>query len=290
VRGSPDAAMHRRRLLRELRRARKGAGLSQKQVADDLGWSISKLLRIENGQVSVSKTDLRALLELYQIADAQQVHEFEDMARLGRYQPWSPYGDVLNKDFITYLGFEGAASTIRQYEPVFVPGLLQTEDYARMVIRRLAGQSMPAAVIERQVETRLLRQALLEQPGPPTMLVILDEAVVRRCLGGDAEAAGVMRRQLEKLEELESRPNIEISVVPFSAGFHPRMFIPFVILEFPDPEDDDLLYVEDGKRSVATRDNADEITRHKAMFWDLQEATSSVSLHDMITRVTNDGS
>lgn len=289
VRGSPDAPVHRRRLLRALREARARTGLSQREIADDLGWSTSKLLRIENGQVSVSRTDLLAMLARYQIDDREQIEDFVGLAKRGRYHNWNSYRDVLDPPFITYLGFEGVASTIHQYEPVFVPGLFQTEEYARMVIKALAGPDISAAILERQVDARMARQAILDRSTPPGIFAVIDEAVLRRCIGGAREDASTMRRQMERLVELNSRPGIDIRVVPFAAGFHPRMFVPFVILEFPDSEDDDLLFMENGKRSVATRDDAEEVGRHKAMLFDLERSTSSMPLRDMVDDILRAG-
>jgi hypothetical protein len=183
------------------------------------------------------------------------------------------------------LGFEGVASTIRQYEPVFVPGLFQTEDYARTVIRALAGPNISAAVLERQVDARMARQAILDRSAAPRIFAAMDEAVLRRCIGGAREDSSTMRRQLERLVELDGRPGIDMRVVPFTAGFHPRMFVPFVVLEFPDSEDDDLLFMENGKRSVTTRDDADEVARHKAMLFDLERSTRSLPLRDMVDHI-----
>src|SRR4051794_41070755 len=123
--------MQRRRLRVELRRARAAAGYTQRDVAEALDWSYSKLLRIENGQVGVSRTDLKALLDHYLITDEGQLKAFAQLARDGRRQPWSAYRDVLNPDYMIYLGHEGSASTIRHFEQLVIPGLLQTEAYAR---------------------------------------------------------------------------------------------------------------------------------------------------------------
>ena len=267
-----DPTVQRRRLRVELRRARSQAGFTQKQVADDLGWSPSKLLRIENGQVGISRTDLRALLSHYGVVDTEQIRLFTDMAQQGRkQQTWSQYRDVLNPDFMMFLSYEGSASLLRQCEQLFVPGILQTEEYARSVIHALATSDVTERDMDRQVEARMLRQNLLERADPPEMFFILDEAVVRRWVGVKSGEAQIMRQQLRKLQELSDHPRVTLQVVPFSHGFHFGMQSSFVLLEFPDAEDDDLLFLENNRASVSTHDSSEVIARYKEEFWRLEE-------------------
>src|SRR5438477_3975398 len=132
---APDPTVQRRRLRAELRSARTEAGLTQRQAAEALDWSPSKLLRIENGSVSISTTDLKALLALYGIQDPVKIEELVRMAQSARRHTWSAYRDVFSHEFIVYLGYESSASIIRQVEPLLIPGLLQTEEYADVILR-----------------------------------------------------------------------------------------------------------------------------------------------------------
>jgi transcriptional regulator with XRE-family HTH domain len=278
--------VQRRRLRVELRKAREAAGFTQKQVAEALDWSPSKLLRIENGRVGISTVDLKALLTHYSVKDKERVDEFVRMAQDSKRQTWSQYKDVLYQEFAIYLGFEGSAKLIRQVEQLFVPGLLQTEEYARAVIRAFAPADTSQAVMERQLEARLERQSLLDRKSPPEMFFILDEAVVRRWVANKPLDSGIMRHQLERLKELGSRSEISIQILPFALGTHFGMKGPFVILEFPEPEDDDLLFLESTRGNVVTRDNYDEIADYKNAFFDLEKlATSRTDLDEFLDGV-----
>jgi transcriptional regulator with XRE-family HTH domain len=282
-----DPTVQRRRLRVELRRARSNARFTQKQVADDLGWSPSKLLRIENGQVGISQTDLRALLDHYGVSDPEQIKTLTEMAQQGRkQQTWSQYRDVLLPDFMAYLSYEGSASLLRQSDPLLVPGLLQTEEYARAVNYAFASQDMTEHDLERQTEARLLRQAILERDDPPEMFFILDESVVRRWVGTKPGDAKIMVRQLKRLQELNEYPRITIQVLPFARGFHFGMQGGFTMLEFPDPEDDELLFLDNRATSVSTREGADVIARYKEEFYRMEEsATERAALPDFLDTI-----
>jgi transcriptional regulator with XRE-family HTH domain len=261
-----DPSICRLRLRRFLRQARVAAGLSQREVAQALDWSLSKPLRIESGAVGVSTTDLRALLDLYHVIDTQQVSESIRWAQASRRPAPSAYRDVLSAEFTIYLGYEGAASVIRQWEPILIPGLLQTEAYARAVIAVFPPDSAET-VVERQIEARVGRQDLLRRQNPPELFFILDEAVVRRRVGpGDT-----MRRQLERLREVADLPNISIRIVSFQAGAHPNMRSPFVVLEFADPNVDDLLFVENPRGDLLDRDDGEDLAAYLANFFELEE-------------------
>lgn len=267
-----DPTVQRRRLRIELRRARSERGLTQRQVAEDLGWSPSKLLRIENGQVGVQQTDLRALLDRYQVIDPDVIKSLTDMARASRQQGWSQYRDVLDQEFRAYLSYEESASLLRQSEPLVVPGLLQTEEYARAVNEAYASTETTERDIERQTEARMLRQAILERESPPEMFFILDEAVVRRWVGAKPRDGKVMARQLRRLQELNERPGISIQIMPFTQGFHFGMRLGFTMLEFADPEDDELLFLDNRTASVSPREDEDIIAEYKEEFYRLEES------------------
>jgi transcriptional regulator with XRE-family HTH domain len=263
---SLDPSICRLRLRRALREARIAKGFSQKDVAEVQDWSVSKLLRIEAGAVGVSTTDLRALLEMYEIRDAERVAELTKWAQIARRSPLSVYRDVLSAEFLTYLNYEGSASVVRQWEPLLVPGLLQNEAYARAIIEAFAPQETSERVIERQIEARLSRQELLREPGAPEMFFILDESVLRRRVGrGDT-----MIRQLEHLRELAQRPHIAIQILPFAAGAHRNMRAPFVILEFREANVEDLLFLENPRGDLLDRDDGEELALYLASFWDLE--------------------
>jgi transcriptional regulator with XRE-family HTH domain len=265
-----DPTVLRRRLRVELKRARTEAKLTQREVADALDWSPSKIIRIENGSVSISTTDLHALLAHYGVHDKRVVEELVGMARGSKkQQAWHQYRDVYEPAAIQYFVYEGAASIIRDFGTLLVPGLLQTEEYARAVLKDV--YQVEAAKIDRMVEARLTRQELFERDDPPAVFFILDEAAIRRAVGG----ASVMRRQLEHLMALGSRPKVTIQIVPFAFGAHTGMRGPFVYLEFPDPDDDDVLYLEDTLGDQVFRDEPEVTGDYLRAFWDLENIASA---------------
>jgi transcriptional regulator with XRE-family HTH domain len=234
TRGSPS--IQRRRLGIELRRQREQAGLTIEDVATHLECSASKISRIENGQVSATPRDVRDMLALYGVAE-EQLHAMMQMAREARVKGWwHSYSDLGN---VALVGFEAAAAIINTYEGLLVPSLLQTAEYARAVLRLLRRDLSPNA-IERRVEFRMARQSLLAGPKPPTFWVVLDEAVLRRSVGG----RGVMSEQMHHLIEMSQSPNITVQVLPFEVGEHPGMSGSFTILAFAEQADPNVVYLE----------------------------------------------
>jgi transcriptional regulator with XRE-family HTH domain len=206
------------------------------QAAREVGISKSALSRIENAQVSVMPPVARALLELYGLEGAD-VDALVQVAREARKRGWwQAYDDVLPGWFEVYVGLEAEARQIQTYEPQLVPGLLQTADYARAVIR-VEHPDAPDEEIARRVELRMRRQ---QAETPPNLWVVLDEAVLRRPVGG----AAVMTAQLARLAEVAQRPGTTLQVLPFSAGEHASMGSAFSILTFSEPADPGLVYVE----------------------------------------------
>ena len=263
---SPSPAVQRRRLRTELRRARQQAGLTQDQVADEMEWSLSKVIRIEAGTVGVSANDLKVLLGYYKIVDEDQVASLLALARAGRERPWqSVYRDVVSPRLLQFIEFEAAASINRNFQPLVVPGLLQTDEYARAMFRQFPGDVLDKS-IEAQVEVRMRRQELLDRDDSPLLFFILDEAATRRLIGGK----DVMRRQLRRMTEMAARPHVTVEVVPFSAGVHPGLQGSFVIQEFPDPADDDVLYLESPQGEVISRDDPDLILHYREVFEELR--------------------
>lgn len=228
--------MRRRRLAAALRRLRDKSGMTADEAAKQIGISKSTLSRIENGQVSVMPPVARALLELYGV-DEPDVESLLQVAREARKRGWwQAYDDVLPDWFEVYVGLEAEAAEVRTFQPQIIYGLLQTADYARAVIR--AGHpNAPDEEIERRVELRMRRQ---HNDSPPNLWVILDEAVLRRPVGG----ADVMRAQLKKVADAAKVPGNTIQVLPFAAGEHGSMGSAFSILTFPEPMDPGIVYVE----------------------------------------------
>ena len=225
----------------QLRRLREARGFTR----EDAGWEIrgsgSKISRMELGRVSFKERDIKDLLTLYGVTDEQEREQLVSLARQANAPGWwQRFGDVLPSWFQAYLGLEAAASLIRTYEIQFVPGLLQTRDYARAVIS-LGHVGASTADIERRTDLRIERQQkILDKPNPPQLWAVLDEAVLRRPIGGPE----VMRAQLEALIEATKRPHVQLQVMPFRTGGHAAAGGPFAILRFPDRELPDVVYVE----------------------------------------------
>ncbi|GAB3507398.1 helix-turn-helix domain-containing protein [Phytohabitans suffuscus] len=224
--------------LRQLREAR---GLTRAEAGDTIRASESKLSRMELGRVGFKQRDVKDLLTLYGVHD-----EAEREAVLARVREanapswWQPYSDVTPNWFQRYLGLEATASLIRTYEVAFVPGLLQTEDYARAVMRLSHGSGLLDEV-ERRVRLRLERQQVLTRPDPPRLWAVVDEAALRRPVGGRR----VMRDQLETLISIVVKsPHVSLQVVPLAAGGYAAAGSPFTILRFPQDSLPDVVYIE----------------------------------------------
>jgi transcriptional regulator with XRE-family HTH domain len=224
----------------QLRRLREAQGITLEEAGDVIRASGSKLSRLETGRVSFKDRDIADLLTFYGVTDEQQRDALRELARSANARGWwHDYSDVLPSWFEAYVGLEEAATSIRAYEIQFVPGLLQTEDYARAVTL-LGHHGAPAEEIERRVRLRMARQSLLAEPRPVHLWAVLDEAVLRRPAG----RPGVMRRQLQHLLEAADRPNVTIQVVPFRAGAHAAAGGAFSILRFAERDLPDVVYLE----------------------------------------------
>ncbi|MFH8465036.1 Scr1 family TA system antitoxin-like transcriptional regulator [Streptomyces sp. NPDC017991] len=245
-----DPGFQRARLRDRLRKAREGAGLKQREVAEQLDWSPSKVIRIEAGTVGVSVTDVRVLLGHYGITGQAQVKALTDMARAARQPPWwAPYRSWVSQDFETYLGYESSASIIRNFEPHVVPGLLQTEEYARELMTRT---NAGTEATERLVQLRIERQNRLVRADGPDVFCVLDEAVIRRAVGSQE----TMRRQYEKLLAINELPNVTVRTVPFGAGIYRQFRSPYVLFEFPGDEDEMVAYLESADGEVIISEKA----------------------------------
>jgi transcriptional regulator with XRE-family HTH domain len=247
-----DPALYRRRLRAELRKVREHAGLSHKQVAAEMDWSPSKLSRIEAGTVAVSTNDLRVLLGLYQVTDKTRFDELIDIARRARERSpwWHKYRDVASPELLQLCAYESSARVLRNFEPLLMPGLLQTEAYARELLGYLRG-SKDQHRIDGLVALRMQRQELLNTQDERSQHFLMDEAVIRRVVGGPA----VMRKQLLQLKESMHRPNITIGVIPYEHGMYRGLRVPYVVYEFDELKDGATLYLENpAGESVAAED------------------------------------
>jgi len=259
--GNLSPVVQRRRLRTELRRARLDADLTQEQVATAMDWSLSKLIRIENGTVGISTNDLKAILAHYKITDDERTAEMLALSRGSRERSWwSAYRDASPR-LIQLIEYESASFIIRNFQPMLIPGLLQTEEYAAAMIRNLDPQ-VSDQVVKLAVEMRMKRQQLLRQPESPLMFFIMDEAAVRRLVGGQQ----AMRRQIQRLLDESDKATVTVEIVPFSAGAHPGMQGPFMLFEFPDAADDDALYLEGPGESRWNRDDPEEILSFRERF------------------------
>jgi transcriptional regulator with XRE-family HTH domain len=264
MRTAESVAM-RRRLRVELRRARLNADLTQKDIADRLDWSPSKIIRIESGQVAVTIPDLRALLNEYGVTDQSVVSDLEGLARGSKKQPWSEYKGFLSNPTIQLYGYEAVASRVRFFELIVIPGLLQTEEYARAMLK---GLKVTDDQIERIIEARLERQDLLEQPDAPQMDFLIDEAAIRRVVGGPK----TMETQLHRISELARLPKVTVQIIPFPAGAHPGMDGPLTHIEFPDPDDDPVVYIEGRHGTDAVfRDDPEATADYLQTFLELEK-------------------
>ncbi|WP_405857010.1 helix-turn-helix domain-containing protein [Streptomyces sp. NBC_01515] len=239
-------AVRRRKLGAELRALRAEAGLTSGEAARLVGWHQSKVSRIETGASGVKPPDVRLLLDVYQVGDPQ----LRDMLLVlagsddggGRHHWWHAYRGVLPPAYRDFISLESQASTLRTLETSVVPGLLQTPEYARAVTRAAVGgpDNDGPERLDALVQVRLARQDVLRADPPLELSVVLDEAVLRREVGGP----GVMARQLDRLVEAARLPQVRLQVLPFAAGAHIGITGPFVIFSFPSTSDLDVVVLD----------------------------------------------
>lgn len=241
----------------QLRRLRENKGITREEAGDQIRGSESKISRMELGRVGFKPRDVADLLTYYGVADAEARTAVMDLVERAN-EPgwWHRFNDLLPTWFQAYVGLEEAATRIRTYEVQFVPGLLQTKEYARAVITAGAAGIGPAE-IARRVDLRMERQRVLDRPDGPVFWAVIDEAALRRPIGG----AEVMRGQLQHLLELMRLPGITIQVMPFSYGGHSAEGGAFSILRFGDKELPDVVYVEQ-LASALYLDKREEVDRY----------------------------
>jgi transcriptional regulator with XRE-family HTH domain len=258
----PSPTVRGRRLRHELRSIRERHGLTIEQVSERSGgdWNASTISRWETGERRIRPVDLRRLMDLYDVhGDQREV--LLTLARQARERGWwRSYTDAVPPWFEVYLGLEAEAETICDYAAELVPGLLQTADYYRAFMR-----AAPAAgddeTIERKAAVRLARQERLTNEDPPRLWAVLNEAVIRRVVGG----ADTMRAQLHHIAEMADLPHVTVQVLPFRAGAHPAMDGSFIVLGFPEPADPDVVYLESQAGSLYL-ERPPEVERYAATY------------------------
>lgn len=249
-----------RQLAAELRRLRSEATLTGEEVAAQLGWSPAKISRIETARTVVSPADLQALLGLYEIS-GQHRDRLTGLGRTARQRGWwDAYADMLGPEYATLIALEADAESVSWYAAQIVPGLLQTEEYAREIIRSTLLISPPGE-IERRVRVRMSRQRVLSADVPLHLVVILDEAALHRVVGG----AEVMQAQLKHLTQAARRPNVDLRVLSATSGAHPAVMGEFTILRFPEVVAPDVVYLENMTSNLYVEHDA-EVFRYTMAF------------------------
>jgi len=277
---SPSPTVRRKRLGIELRRLREQASLTCEEVGQRLDCSGTRISRMETGRISVRPGDVRELLEIYGVTGSE-ADALVQLAREARQKGWwHTYGRVLPPWFEAYVGLEAAAVRFRDFQSMVVPGLLQTEGYARAVLRA-APNPGSAEDIDRLVALRMQRQAILGQANPPDLRVVLTESIIRVQVGGPA----VMRTQLRRLIDVAERSHVTLQVLPFTTAAYVDPISPFTILEFPDAADPTVVYLEHLTGSLFL-EAAEEISRYTVVFDHLRaEALGTSPSIDLIARV-----
>jgi transcriptional regulator with XRE-family HTH domain len=268
-RGNPEQnpTLRGRRLAMELQRRREATGMSREEVARQLEWSTSTLFRIETGRSRPQPGNVRTLLELYGVTGPERdglIQLTRDARRPGW---WHSFRDVLPNPYEVYIGLEAGAASIRNFEPVVVPGLLQTEDYAREIFRNGPIELDPDG-IERLAEVRLARQEILNRDDRPRLWAVIDEAVIHRIVG----SASVMRGQLRHLADSAQQGKTTIQVMPYRAGAHAGTIGSFVILDFEEPTDPAVVYVETLAGDIYLEERSD-VNRYTLAFDRLRAAS-----------------
>jgi len=262
----------------ELRTARERMGLTREQAAEAIGFSLSKLVRIEGGEQGVSPVDLRALLEFYNVTDEERVTELGRLARGSRRQSWwSGYREYISRQLAQLLGLEGAALVIRVFHPLLIPALLQTGEYAFELLRARMSEERAGKLVQLRVERQ---ERLFGRANPPVMRFVFGEEALNRPIGPPE----VMERQLRRLLDLANEPSVSIRIVPFSAGAHPGLSGSFILLDLEET-DEVLLFLEGAAANLVIRDDKDQIKSFSGYFTALTDlALSEDDTRSLITR------
>lgn len=254
------------RLARELHRLRKDAGLTRDEVAHHVGCSPVTIHRIETGVSGARVGDILLMLDLYEVTGEAKdlLVQLARDARARKLGWWQKVSEMIPNWFEVYVDLEDEASNLQEYQAEFVSGLLQTEDYARAIMRS-APEVPPEEEMERRVAIRMKRQERLTGDDPLKMWVIFNEAVLRREVGGPI----TMCQQLQRLIEASDLNNVTLQILPFRSGAHPAMYGSFVMLDFPKPSDPDVVYVEYWQGSLYLEDPS-EVEGYTTLFHHLR--------------------
>lgn len=259
-----------RRLAAEMRRLRESREMTREEVSERTSINEATIYRLETARVQrPQKRTLTALLDLYGVGEPHRA-ELLALGREGERQGWlQPYHSELPEDYTTYIGFEAEARSVSNYESLFLPGLLQTEDYARAVIK--GGLPMASEHdVEQRVQARIERQHLLSKSSPLRLWAIVDEAALHRQVGGP----DVMRAQLVQLIKAASEPPVTLQVIPYSAGAHAGMPGSFAVLDFPNPADPAVVHIDTMAGDLFLESEAD-LRRYRLLFEHLRAVASS---------------
>lgn len=272
-----------RRLAGELRRLRAAAQLSREDVTEQTGINSATLYRIETARARPQMRTLLALLNLYGVDQEQRVY-LTALCRDAGTQGWlRPYHSDLPEEYTAYISFEDEAQGVRNYESLFIPGLLQTESYANAVIRGVLPGATEAEITDR-LTARMERQAVLTRDRPLKFWAVMDEAALRRVVGGPA----VMQAQLGHLLDTAKAAHVTLQVIPFGAGAHPGMPGQFVLMDFEDPMDTDLIYIDSMAGDLFLESDAD-IRRYRSIFDNLVAvALSPNDSASLVTRIASE--
>lgn len=275
-------SVRQRRAAAELKRLRELALLTADEVAQRMGWSASKVSRVENARIRLRPDDVERLLGLYEVGAEQRETLISLVEGDGDKKWWDAYADILSPDMLTLISFEAEASTALNYEPMVIPGLLQTKAYARRVIHMWRSiTSVPPLELERRLEARLNRQRVISSSDPLKLSVIIDEAVLRRQI----DERAVMREQLHHLIDASELPNVRLQILPLS-GLHVTSAGPIMSLRIPDFGD--VVYLEDFTDGHLYIDDAAVIYQHALVFQTLSQAALDPDESRQLIRKTTD--
>ncbi|WP_371655549.1 MULTISPECIES: helix-turn-helix transcriptional regulator [unclassified Streptomyces] len=267
----------------ELRRLRVENDLTREDVSERTGINAATLYRIETARVRPQRRTLIALLSEYGVAEPQ-ASEILALSRQADEQGWlRPYHADLPDEYTAYISFEAEARSVRNYESLFIPGLLQTEDYARAVIRGV----LPTATtkeVDHRVQARIERRVVFEKERSLELWAIMDEATLQRMVGGPK----VARAQLNHLLAMAEQPYVTLQIIPFGAGAHPGMPGSFVLMDFPDPEDPPVVYI-DSMAGDLFLEAPEDIRRYEQIFDRLRaQALSPEGSTSLIAQLVRD--
>ncbi|OOC54281.1 MULTISPECIES: helix-turn-helix domain-containing protein [Nocardiopsis] len=259
-----------RRLAAELRRARERANLTGSQAAKALKWSAGKLSKIEHTETKrISSSDLDKMMDLYEIEDPEMRDAMQALAKDAKIRGWwAKYREIFGDQALP--DFEAEAFVIRTFSTQTVPGLLQTPGYAEAIFQ--GGRYVSPQEVQRRVDFRMARREVLTRFRPVQLRAVIDEAALRRQIGGQK----VMATQMDHLLYMAQLPNLDIQVLPFTAGAHAALAAPFTILEFSEPLDTPIVYVGTVTDSLFIEE-ADQVTQYSATFGDVQASALSTA-------------